>query len=86
VSVLKGVRAGVKGGWGKPPTSEYNFRLYSRQFMLVIALCLPCFCRAKINKNFGPPTLRFGPSTLNALAPALKGGQHSSKRNVTKDY
>jgi len=30
-------------------------------FMLVTALCTACFSRAKINKNFGPPTSRFGP-------------------------
>jgi len=41
-------------------------------FMLVIALCTTCFSRAEINKkNFGPRTLRFGPSASNALASAL---------------
>jgi len=30
------------------------------------------FFRAKINKKFGPPTLKLDPSTLNALAPALQ--------------
>jgi len=39
--------------------------------MLVIALCMACFYRAKINKNLWPPTFRFGPPTLNALEPAL---------------
>jgi len=40
-------------------------------FMLVITLCTACFSRAKINKKLWPPTLRFNPLTLNALAPAL---------------
>jgi len=39
--------------------------------MLVIALRMACFFRAKINKNFGHPTLRFGLPTLNALASVL---------------
>jgi len=33
--------------------------------MLVIVLCTACFFRAKINKNLGHPTFRFGPPTLN---------------------
>jgi len=42
--------------------------------MLVTALCTACFSRAKINKKLWPlySSLRFGPPTLNALAPALK--------------
>jgi len=36
----------------------------------------PTFPGLKSIKNFGPPTSRFGPSTLNALALAL--GQHSA--------
>jgi len=40
--------------------------------MLVTALCTACFSMAKINKKlWDPPTLRFGPPTKNALAPAL---------------
>jgi len=39
--------------------------------MLVTALCTACFSWAKINKKLWPPTLRFGPPSLNALAPAL---------------
>jgi len=40
-------------------------------FMLVITLCTACFFRAKIYKKLWPPTFKFGPPTLNALAPAL---------------
>jgi len=40
-------------------------------FNLVTALCTACFSRAKINKKLRPSTLRFGPPTWNALAPAL---------------
>jgi len=39
--------------------------------MLVIALCTACFFKAKINKKLWPPTFRFDPPTLIALAPAL---------------
>jgi len=39
--------------------------------MLVTVLCTAYFSRDKINKNFGPPTLRLGPLTLNVLTPAL---------------
>jgi len=42
--------------------------------MLVTALYTACFSRAKINKKLWPPTLKFSPSTLNALAPALVTG------------
>jgi len=41
--------------------------------MLVIALCMACFSKAKINKIFGPPT-------SNALAPALVRGQIPGRR------
>jgi len=40
-------------------------------FMLVTALCTACFSRARVNEKRWPPTLRFGPSTLNAMVPAL---------------
>jgi len=39
--------------------------------MLVIALRTDAFSGLKSIKYFGPPTFRFGPHTLNALAPAL---------------
>jgi len=39
--------------------------------MLLITLCTAWFSWAKINKKFWLTTLRFGPSTLKALALAL---------------
>jgi len=43
--------------------------------MLTIALYTACFPGLKSIKNFGPPSLRFGHSTANALAPALTSHQ-----------
>jgi len=41
--------------------------------MLVIALCTACVFRANVNKKLcsSLPIFRFGPTSLNALAPAL---------------
>jgi len=44
-------------------------------FMHVFAICVACFFMAKINKKLWPPTFKFDPPTLNALAPALKWGK-----------
>jgi len=42
-------------------------------FMLVIHYVGHAFSGLKSIKSFGLPTFRFGPTTLNALAPALFG-------------